>query len=401
MDSELVGDLEEALEGVDPVEFLLADPDLKGVAEEIWSLSSCLDSDDRFEEATASELAVDCEEKKRLYPEESSSGISSGNVTSPGTPSGSPWSDLQGQAQPMAATLRNEVYLPRKDRVRKNNRAGALCVACDRPAKGCKYYGVVVCNSCRAFFARAIKDNTYKNFLCVNGDAENMCHIDSQSWMACQKCRYDKCLEVGMAVSNSKSSKNGHGTKTSGESMSLERHSAAVAAGRPSGQHFSNGYGNILALKVKRLVEPADTLTAEEKLAIENITSKQIGLHYISFANLIRTNMDIFKASMEFFYEGKSYPLQMHKMVEDYMLYHTTKNRSALQEFPWNKLKPNDVQKLVAHNFPLAGEYVHAYNMNKTSGIKEEVKSYYQTLMIESDDDLKKEIKRIYSKVRY
>ncbi len=37
-------DLEEALEGVDPVEFLLADPLLHGVAEDLWNLSDSQDA---------------------------------------------------------------------------------------------------------------------------------------------------------------------------------------------------------------------------------------------------------------------------------------------------------------------------------------------------------------------
>ncbi len=69
MDSDLVEDLEEALEGVDPVEFLLADPDLMGVAEEVWGLINCQEEDgsSRFEDVTATEPAVDGIEQNPSY----------------------------------------------------------------------------------------------------------------------------------------------------------------------------------------------------------------------------------------------------------------------------------------------------------------------------------------------
>ncbi len=394
MDSDLVEDLEEALEGVDPVEFLLADPDLMGVAEEVWGLINCQEEDgsNRFEDVTATEPAVDGIEQDHLYDNGAGLSLEMG-VASPASSSGSPWSDASSPAQPVDTKSKRSA--PRKRHGRRT--VGATCLACDRPARGYHYYGVVVCNSCRAFFARAIKDDAYKNFICEIGGIENACCTNTKS---CQKCRFNLCLKIGMTIPDGESSKTANCSKTHNENVNLENKRVAVVNDR-NNEELCAGYGNIVVQQARRLLQLADTLTEDEKLAMQDLTARQVKLAYISIANLVRSNINIFVAAMEFFYEGKSYPLEMHKQTEDYMLYHSANNREALNEFPLNKLKKKDVSKLIMANFPLAAEYVNAYNMNKRTGVKEQVEDYINTLINEGEGDkeFKEVIRDIYSKV--
>eukprot|EP00092_Neocalanus_flemingeri_P034634 GFUD01037675.1.p1 GENE.GFUD01037675.1~~GFUD01037675.1.p1 ORF type:complete len:484 (-),score=111.17 GFUD01037675.1:15-1466(-) len=69
------------------------------------------------------------------------------------------------------------------------------CGVCGNPADNVKHYGAVSCYSCRAFFRRAIP-NANKIQNCTK--KTNSCYVDSVSRNKCKKCRYEKCLKVGM-----------------------------------------------------------------------------------------------------------------------------------------------------------------------------------------------------------
>ena len=72
------------------------------------------------------------------------------------------------------------------------------CKVCERP-KATKYnhYGATnICGSCRAFFMRASQSDLYKTFFHAFE-----CVINAQNRRSCKKCRFEKCLAVGMKVS--------------------------------------------------------------------------------------------------------------------------------------------------------------------------------------------------------
>ena len=61
------------------------------------------------------------------------------------------------------------------------------------------YYGAnFVCASCRGFFMRAVQSGLYKAF---NVHSNLGCVIDSKNRKSCRKCRFEKCLSVGMKTS--------------------------------------------------------------------------------------------------------------------------------------------------------------------------------------------------------
>ncbi|KPM04557.1 estrogen-related receptor gamma-like protein [Sarcoptes scabiei] len=64
-----------------------------------------------------------------------------------------------------------------------------LCLVCGDTASGF-HYGVASCEACKAFFKRTIQEYTCP--------ATNNCEINKRRRKACQACRFQKCLRMGM-----------------------------------------------------------------------------------------------------------------------------------------------------------------------------------------------------------
>ncbi|XP_055381346.1 steroid hormone receptor ERR2 isoform X2 [Condylostylus longicornis] len=67
-----------------------------------------------------------------------------------------------------------------------------LCLVCGDNASGF-HYGVASCEACKAFFKRTIQGNI--EYTCP---ANNECEINKRRRKACQACRFQKCLMMGM-----------------------------------------------------------------------------------------------------------------------------------------------------------------------------------------------------------
>ena len=72
-----------------------------------------------------------------------------------------------------------------------------LCQVCFKPGVKHISYGARACNSCRAFFQRAVKKETHSKLHCLE---KLNCTIDSKSWKSCKRCRFNRCLESGMRI---------------------------------------------------------------------------------------------------------------------------------------------------------------------------------------------------------
>jgi len=72
------------------------------------------------------------------------------------------------------------------------------CNVCGEAAAKHVHYGATTCFSCRAFFRRSIQNQSTKQYICRKG---GNCVINLKTRKNCQKCRFDKCLDVGMKSS--------------------------------------------------------------------------------------------------------------------------------------------------------------------------------------------------------
>jgi len=72
------------------------------------------------------------------------------------------------------------------------------CEACQAPATKYVNFGATACDSCRAFFRRAIRTSHYRDFVCQK---KGNCKISPSTRKGCQKCRLEKCFNIGMKKS--------------------------------------------------------------------------------------------------------------------------------------------------------------------------------------------------------
>jgi len=73
-----------------------------------------------------------------------------------------------------------------------------ICCVCGDTATNYRFYGASsVCYSCRIFFRRVV--TAKQEFKCNrNGTKTKMCSFDKNTRNQCKKCRFEKCLSVGL-----------------------------------------------------------------------------------------------------------------------------------------------------------------------------------------------------------
>ncbi|XP_065342619.1 thyroid hormone receptor beta-A-like isoform X1 [Cloeon dipterum] len=77
-----------------------------------------------------------------------------------------------------------------------------ICGVCGDRARSL-HFGGLSCDSCKAFFRRAVQSGTYKSFQCPHqpGGWNKFCVITVASRKSCQKCRFEACVQIGMEIS--------------------------------------------------------------------------------------------------------------------------------------------------------------------------------------------------------
>ena len=61
------------------------------------------------------------------------------------------------------------------------------------------YGGENICQSCRVFFFRSVQSSAYQAF--ERQKCDNECVIQSKNRKSCKRCRFQKCVSIGMKVS--------------------------------------------------------------------------------------------------------------------------------------------------------------------------------------------------------
>ncbi|XP_046442686.1 steroid hormone receptor ERR1-like isoform X3 [Daphnia pulex] len=110
--------------------------------------------------------------------------------------------DLDGKQQqyvhcssttaPAADEFPNRHRTAQSDNFKDEDAPKRLCLVCGDVASGF-HYGVASCEACKAFFKRTIQGNI--EYTCP---ASNDCEINKRRRKACQACRFQKCIRMGM-----------------------------------------------------------------------------------------------------------------------------------------------------------------------------------------------------------
>ncbi|XP_037803627.1 ecdysone-induced protein 75B-like [Penaeus monodon] len=93
------------------------------------------------------------------------------------------------QAEPTASTSRSAA-----DSESDGSKGPKTCGVCGDKAKS-MHFGGLSCDSCKAFFRRAVHNDAFMNFTCPY---DGHCVINIASRKCCQYCRYKKCTSIGM-----------------------------------------------------------------------------------------------------------------------------------------------------------------------------------------------------------
>ncbi len=93
----------------------------------------------------------------------------------------------------------HEDEVSKTEEEKKSAKLTEQCRVCDAPADHHVHYGAICCPSCRAFFRRSVQSDV--DFVCKS-KAAGKCTLRRRSKLrACQRCRFDRCLNVGMRSS--------------------------------------------------------------------------------------------------------------------------------------------------------------------------------------------------------
>ncbi|KAI2805860.1 hypothetical protein BLOT_004868 [Blomia tropicalis] len=130
--------------------------------------------------------------------EESLDDLFSPSASLEHTPSSSPLSFNESHPQDMfcsstvSGDCSSNACLDTSDIKVRDTSPKRLCLVCGDTASGF-HYGVASCEACKAFFKRTIQGNI--EYTCP---ATNNCEINKRRRKACQACRFQKCLRMGM-----------------------------------------------------------------------------------------------------------------------------------------------------------------------------------------------------------
>jgi len=109
-----------------------------------------------------------------------------------------------GYPVPGANLQTNSGSTPRKRRKKsemvgnEDRRPVSDCKVCGDKAIAHMHYGGICCYSCKAFFRRAVQSGKDKKYTCKGN---HDCTVVLTNRRGCQKCRHEKCLEIGMVAS--------------------------------------------------------------------------------------------------------------------------------------------------------------------------------------------------------
>ncbi len=305
MEEELQHDLAEVLGGLDPMELLREDPDLIKVAAEVCDL---LGNDDD------ANLPI----PHSVLPNLGEASLSISSLDS---------RPRSCEHEPIDQG-NSEVNICKEE----SEYVKVSCEVCGRPANGHRNYGVMTCHSCRAFFSRALKDKAHEAFICVNVMNVGHCQINSESWRSCKKCRFEKCLQLGM--------------KTKKKTQSGHQVVPTVAS---------------VADHLRKSLTLTHKLSNEDRGFIRMLVLKRHEVKLEQRIKLMMYDLEYYRSRLRQSYHGKAMTLKSFKNFERFTVYSYLQTFSS-GEFSLDGLTRQDRNRLFATNFPIVIEFFEAYS---------------------------------------
>ncbi len=204
----------------------------------------------------------------------------------------------------------------------ENSRSATNCAICYANACGWRYYGVVVCNSCRAFFSRAIKKDSYSKFKCSTG--KNDCKIESKSWKSCQKCRFQRCIQSGMDLDRAR--------------QALRKRTEAKSEKRSTNKEMN-----------KLCMQLENKLSMEEDKTIDKIIQGDRNMMMFETAKFYCRDMETFQTYLNMMFDGAQTPWHINRDIDHYMIYYLQKCYSS-HAFPY-EVSPEDKGAMMTRNY--------------------------------------------------
>ncbi len=276
----------------------------------------------------------------------------------------------------------------------------SLCAACNGPSEGVRSFGAVVCMSCRQFFIRSTKNSSHQKFACQRVGPNinrSSCYVNSKSWKSCQKCRFDRCLKVGMVIPQIE------GARTPRRNNS-QKSPLVVKSSRPSHGHvvhrmLKDNLSRMITMRIREQTFNTKSFTSEDMSRVEQYLNIHVDFTTKVFGDLARLDIGAFRMMMEFIFEGKFYPVYMQKQVDDYQKFCARDLFLKQTGYPFDAVKANDRLRLAVCNGPLVLEYVLASKLGKTSDNEEELDHIIGILTNDPDPAFGCQVKDIYCKV--
>lgn len=218
------------------------------------------------------------------------------------------------------------------------------CGVCSKPAGKHSYFGARVCLSCRAFFRRTVEKRGSDKLVCQE-EAEKCRRFGASD--CCRKCRFQKCLDVGMVASM----------------VGLKR-DKDMATRKQERKKTPNHHQHKTIVVKTPVVRRPTNFSLEETVFIKGLAQRQFDVgakSSMEFFNLYPKEMT---AAVDYFFgKSESCPSEYLIMAEPHSIDQNVRFFKQLEDFA--AFQGDDAVRLIATNFPLCYELWLALGVNR------------------------------------
>ena len=209
------------------------------------------------------------------------------------------------------------------------------------------HYGAMSCMSCKAFFRRCVRDKAPT--ICKQ---QGHCNITSKSRIKCKKCRYEKCLAIGMKPE-----------LVLTDEADRKKYSRFSTRG-PSGQEQDPG----LEEDPSGIASTVNDIDDDEPVLDDSTLCESIRQTYIMAWASVRLDPGIVHSVTRFHMDPTNQKLEPSCMPDLLKAYQCQFQEFAKKVTGFQDLHPGDQQILIQANQNLVPHYCLARHLTSTNG---------------------------------